>query len=294
MSGSFVAAGAGRMVADRGGRRRVRGEAGAGGETVHAHPVGAPRRGRPDPAVGDVRDRADRRAVVRQPAASPRQLAQGRVQARSPGTVAMVPEGLVLLMSVAFAVAVLRLAKRERAGAGAAGRRGARARGRALHRQDGDAHRGQARGRVGRAAQRRGATSRTRSRRSRPPTSTPTRRWRRSANGSRPCRAAGRRPRAVPFSSARKWSAVTFGERGSWLVGGADVLIGDERRGERPRGRRGGGRIAGAGPGARRRAAAGRRAPAVAPTGGARGAEGHAPARTPRRRSPTSASRASR
>jgi cation-transporting ATPase E len=31
---------------------------------------------------------------------------------------------------------------------------------------------------------------------------------------------------SVPFSSARKWSAVSFGEHGSWFVGGADVLIG--------------------------------------------------------------------
>jgi len=30
---------------------------------------------------------------------------------------------------------------------------------------------------------------------------------------------------SVPFSSARKWSAVAFGDRGSWYVGGADVLV---------------------------------------------------------------------
>ena len=30
---------------------------------------------------------------------------------------------------------------------------------------------------------------------------------------------------SVPFSSARKWSAVSFGDHGSWFVGGADVLI---------------------------------------------------------------------
>ena len=33
---------------------------------------------------------------------------------------------------------------------------------------------------------------------------------------------------SVPFSSARKWSAVSFGEHGSWFVGGADVS--DRRR----------------------------------------------------------------
>ena len=62
-----------------GGRRRVRVEARVRGQPVHARPLGAARRGRPDPALGDVRDRADRRAPVLQPAAPPRQLAPGRV-----------------------------------------------------------------------------------------------------------------------------------------------------------------------------------------------------------------------
>ena len=70
------------------------------------------------------------------------------------GTVAMVPEGLVLLTSLAFAVAVVRLAQRQRARAGAAGRRGPRPGRRAVHRQDRHAHRGQAR-RGGRRAGRR-------------------------------------------------------------------------------------------------------------------------------------------
>ena len=212
-------------------------EARAGGEAVHADAIGAPRRRRPDPAMGDDRDRADGRAAVREPAAPSRQLAHRRSGAVA-GTVAMVPEGLVLLMSLAFAVAVLRLAQAQRAGPGAAGRRGARARRRALHRQDGNAHRGQARGRRGRAARREARAWTTRSRRSRPPTSTRTRRCPRSATGSRRRRPAGRPTASVPFSSARKWSAVSFGEHGSWFVGGADVLIGAGRRGERPRGRR--------------------------------------------------------
>ena len=32
--------------------------------------------------------------------------------------------------------------------------------------------------------------------------------------------------RAVPFSSARKWSGATFGGQGSWLLGAPDVLLG--------------------------------------------------------------------
>jgi magnesium-transporting ATPase (P-type) len=30
---------------------------------------------------------------------------------------------------------------------------------------------------------------------------------------------------AIPFSSARKWSAAAFGDHGSWVLGGADVLL---------------------------------------------------------------------
>ena len=33
---------------------------------------------------------------------------------------------------------------------------------------------------------------------------------------------------AVPFSSARKWSAMSFGERGSWYLGAPDVLMADD------------------------------------------------------------------
>ena len=71
------------------------------------------------------------------------------------GTVAMVPEGLVLLTSLAFAVAVVRLAQRTGARAGAARRRGSCAHRRALHRQDRHPHRRQARRAGGRPARRR-------------------------------------------------------------------------------------------------------------------------------------------
>ncbi|MGH2595400.1 MAG: HAD-IC family P-type ATPase, partial [Actinomycetota bacterium] len=33
---------------------------------------------------------------------------------------------------------------------------------------------------------------------------------------------------SVPFSSARKWSAFEFGDRGWWFVGGADVVLGTD------------------------------------------------------------------
>ena len=53
------------MVATAVGRRRVRGQARVGGEAVRAHAIGAARRRRSDPAVGDDRDRADGRVAVR-------------------------------------------------------------------------------------------------------------------------------------------------------------------------------------------------------------------------------------
>jgi cation-transporting P-type ATPase E len=34
----------------------------------------------------------------------------------------------------------------------------------------------------------------------------------------------------VPFSSARKWASVTFEEQGTWLVGAPEVLLGSENR----------------------------------------------------------------
>jgi cation-transporting ATPase E len=33
---------------------------------------------------------------------------------------------------------------------------------------------------------------------------------------------------AVPFSSARKWSAASFGDHGSWFLGAPDVLLDDD------------------------------------------------------------------
>lgn len=33
----------------------------------------------------------------------------------------------------------------------------------------------------------------------------------------------------VPFSSARKWSAIDFGSRGAWVLGAPDVVLGDSR-----------------------------------------------------------------
>ena len=133
------------------------------------------------------------------------------------GTVAMVPEGLVLLMSVAFAVAVMRLAKRQRARAGAAGRRGAGARRRPVHRQDRNAHRRQLAVVAVEPLDGETIGSSRRSRRSRPPTHIPTRPWPRSRERSPTAPTAGRRRprcRSPPRGSGAP-SRSRIGARGS-------------------------------------------------------------------------------
>ena len=141
------------------------------------------------------------------------------------GTVAMVPEGLVLLMSVAFAVAVLRLAKRnvlvqelpaveglarvdvlciDKTGTLTAGKLSVVA----VEPLDGGPSVDDALAAIAAADEHPNATM--------------------AAIGDRfPTAPSGWSSTAsVPFSSARKWSAVSFGDHGSWFVGGADVLIG--------------------------------------------------------------------
>ncbi len=83
-----------------------------GGASVHAHALGTAGGDRQDPADRDLADRADRDPAGDQPAAGERVDARTPSGASVAGTVAMVPEGLVLLTSVAFAVGVVRLARR--------------------------------------------------------------------------------------------------------------------------------------------------------------------------------------
>jgi cation-transporting P-type ATPase E len=140
------------------------------------------------------------------------------------GTVAMVPEGLVLLMNIAFAVAILRLAKRSvlvqelpaveglaRVDVLCIDKTGTLTAGKlvvvSVEPLDGEIQVEDAIAAIAAADQHPNATM--------------------AAIGERyPTAPNGWSPTgSVPFSSARKWSAVTFGDRGSWLVGGADVLI---------------------------------------------------------------------
>jgi cation-transporting ATPase E len=141
------------------------------------------------------------------------------------GTVGMVPEGLVLLMSVAFAVAVLRLAKRnvlvqelpaveglarvdvlciDKTGTLTAGRLAVVS----VESLDGEAQVEEALAAIAAADEHPNATMAAIGERY----PTVTNGWSETAS--------------LPFSSARRWSAVAFGDRGSWFVGGADVLIG--------------------------------------------------------------------
>jgi cation-transporting ATPase E len=142
------------------------------------------------------------------------------------GTVAMVPEGLVLLTSVAFAIGVVRLARREvlvqelpavevlaRVDVLCIDKTGTLTEGRlvveeveALH-EDGS-HR-EALAALAAADPHPNATLR-------------------AIGESFPDPPSGWHiTRTVPFSSARKWSAAEFGERGTWVLGAPDVLLHD-------------------------------------------------------------------
>ncbi len=224
MSGSFVAAGAGRMVATA-----VGADAYAVKLALEAKRFALTR--------SELRDGVDQIlrwvtiAIV--PTAALLFVSQLRhhdswhiaVRGAVAGTVAMVPEGLVLLMSLAFAVAVLRLAKRnvlvqelpaveglarvdvlciDKTGTLTAGKLSVVA----VEPLDGGPSVDEALAAIAAADEHPNATM--------------------TAIGDRfPTAPSGWSSTAsVPFSSARKWSAVSFGEHGSWFVGGADVLIG--------------------------------------------------------------------
>ena len=140
------------------------------------------------------------------------------------GTVAMVPEGLVLLMNVAFAVAVMRLAKRnvavqempaveglarvdvlciDKTGTLTVGKLAVTS----VESIDADASIDEALAALAAADPHPNATMVAIRQRFPSPIE------------------AWSLTESVPFSSARKWSAFAFGDRGWWFVGGADVLL---------------------------------------------------------------------
>jgi cation-transporting ATPase E len=142
------------------------------------------------------------------------------------GVVAMVPEGLVLLTSVAFAVAVVRLGRRRvlvqelpaveglaRTDVLCIDKTGTLTEGRlavdgvhVLDERAGDTPR-MALGALAAADPNPNATLR-------------------AIGEAHPAPADGWRPvAAVPFSSARKWSACTFDGRGTWLLGAPEMVL---------------------------------------------------------------------
>jgi cation-transporting ATPase E len=151
-----------------------------------------------------------------------REAASGAVA----GTVAMVPEGLVLLTSLAFAAAVVRLAQRR------------------VLVQELPAVEGLARvdvlciDKTGTLTEGRLAVERVERLATDDPepvlaaiaASDPAPNATMAAIGSR-FPAAGdpwRRDGGVPFSSARKWSAASFGSHGAWVLGAPDVVLAAE------------------------------------------------------------------
>jgi cation-transporting ATPase E len=142
------------------------------------------------------------------------------------GTVAMVPEGLVLLTSIAFAVAVMRLARRRvlvqelpsveglaRVDVVCIDKTGTLTEGTvdvdSVEPVDG-ADQGQVESALAAMAAQDAAPNATMGAVARRFPSAPDG-W--ASTG------------AVPFSSARKWSAMAFGEQGGWVLGGPDVLV---------------------------------------------------------------------
>jgi cation-transporting P-type ATPase E len=144
------------------------------------------------------------------------------------GTVAMVPEGLVLLTSVAFAVGVVRLGRRQvlvrelpavetlarvdvicfdKTGTITAGDLAVQG----LEPPDGAGETAAALGALAAADPNPNATLR-------------------AIGQAFPVPEGWRPEAAVPFSSARKWSGASFAGRGAFLLGAPEILLGDGRR----------------------------------------------------------------
>ncbi len=131
--------------------------------------------------------------------------------------VPMVPEGLVLMTSIAFAVGVIRLGRRQclvqelpaieglaRVDVVCADKTGHAHRERHAGVRSQGVHGKRCRRRAGIAGRRRHPTERQHAG---------------DRRGLQPRRRAGRRPRSAPFKSATKWSGASYGEHGNWVIG---------------------------------------------------------------------------
>ena len=294
LSGSIVVAGSGRVPGDRGRRRRVRPQARRPRRAGSRSPARSSSTASTDPALRHpVRARPDRRAAARG-ASSATTTVSDAMTSTVAGVVGMVPEGLVLLTSLAFGVAAVTLARRnvlvqELPAVEGLARVDVVCLDKTGTLTEGDVvfdrlelldrlRRGRGPRRAGRARRRHERATR-RSGRSAP-------RSRRPRAGPEPGRSRSRRP----ASGARR----RFGDHGTWVLGAPEMVLADARR--RP----------GAPPGRRARAqgrrvlllaARRRRAGGRDPAGGlarrrARAARREGPARRARDACVTSTSRA--
>ncbi len=140
--------------------------------------------------------------------------------------VPMVPEGLVLMTSIAFAVGVIRLGRRQCLVNELPADRGSGPRRRGVRRQDRHADRERYAGQRSEGARRRRARCSRRGagpagRRRRPAE----RQHGRHRRGLRDAARAGRATATAPFKSATKWSGTSYGEHGNWVIGAPDVLL---------------------------------------------------------------------
>ena len=223
LSGSFVAAGTGRSRATDVGARRVRGAPCRGRSPIQPHAIGAPNRDRPDPSIRDVGDRADRDVAVRESVARTWVVAGGDVRRR--GRHRCDGAGRARLADLARVLG-RRGAPRQtaRARAGAGGRRGPRARGRPVHRQDRHAHRGSTRASIASSGSTRISTAGPALAALAAADPAPNATLQAIAQGLSAATAGWSVERTVPFSSARKWGAAAFAGHGAWVLGAPDIL----------------------------------------------------------------------
>ena len=230
LSGSFVVAGIGRVPGDDG-RRRRRTPAKLAAEARRFTLVRSEldRRHQHDPALHHVRARSRSSALLAlAPAPTTTTLDDGAHRHRSPASSAMVPEGLVLLTSIAFGVAAVTLARRKVLVQELPAVEG-------LARVDvvcldktGTLTEGDDRVRPARAARRRDdAEVERRARRARRRRE-PQRDARRARRRPSRRRGLGRAPASVPFSSARKWSARQLRRpRHRGCIGAPEMVLAD-------------------------------------------------------------------
>ena len=229
---------------DQGRRGRLRGTPGRRGEEVHAVALAScdARSTGSSPGSDGRSSRRRRSSSSASCVGAEHKSVRTALVSATGGVVAMVPEGLILLTSVAFAVGVVKPRAASHARAGAPGHRGARPRRRRLPRQDRHHHRGldaarrrrRPRSRRTTQRQRRDAGRRRRSARRR---CARRHRWADpNPNATQlalqerypPTRPRWTATATVPFSSARKWSAVEL--RGPRIVGARRGRDGDRRR----------------------------------------------------------------